>query len=378
MRFGSEQTPSANGQVGVANVILSPCPSRSNRSSNSTCSKTRVFSRGRKGSAAGSALSRSVRYPTSRTGSQAERLVLSTMFAVKGDVERQREFCRRVMLAGAAALFVKTTRFVENMPRRYHRPRRQAQVPHRGGAARPPLDSADAGRHRGHHRSAGLATREIPGDPPESSRGGHTWRRLAGVGQRNRLDCSTCRWPSSTSHWSCSRQPLPTRAFSTLKLRSGSPTSGTSSGHWGEAGRLFHLQEPDVPSMFVLPIVAGHKSQGYMCALSGQAEPHAHGDHGDGALCHHRHTGDGAGPGAIRDRGAPEGRLPRRPHQREQRLVGFAAQTWRFSRLRSDPGSHCDPSGRGRVRGTGPAAGAGARGTRPPGWRGCSPAARAT
>ncbi len=43
-------------------------------------------------------------------------LVLSTMFAVKGDLDRQREFCRRVMMAGAAALFVKTTRFVENVP----------------------------------------------------------------------------------------------------------------------------------------------------------------------------------------------------------------------------------------------------------------------
>ncbi|MBC7293588.1 MAG: PucR family transcriptional regulator ligand-binding domain-containing protein, partial [Thermoleophilia bacterium] len=43
-------------------------------------------------------------------------MVLSTLFAVKGDLERQREFCRRVMMAGAAALFVKTTRFVERMP----------------------------------------------------------------------------------------------------------------------------------------------------------------------------------------------------------------------------------------------------------------------
>ena len=43
-------------------------------------------------------------------------MVLSTMFAFKGDLERQRQFCRRVMMAGAAALFVKTTRFVENMP----------------------------------------------------------------------------------------------------------------------------------------------------------------------------------------------------------------------------------------------------------------------
>ncbi len=43
-------------------------------------------------------------------------MVLSTMYAVRGDLERQREFCRRVMMAGAAALFVKTTRFVENVP----------------------------------------------------------------------------------------------------------------------------------------------------------------------------------------------------------------------------------------------------------------------
>jgi PucR family transcriptional regulator, purine catabolism regulatory protein len=43
-------------------------------------------------------------------------LVLSTMFAYRGDIERQREFCRRVMMADAAALFVKTTRFVGGMP----------------------------------------------------------------------------------------------------------------------------------------------------------------------------------------------------------------------------------------------------------------------
>ena len=43
-------------------------------------------------------------------------MVLSTLFAVKGDPERQREFCRRVMMADAAALFVKTTRFVESLP----------------------------------------------------------------------------------------------------------------------------------------------------------------------------------------------------------------------------------------------------------------------
>jgi len=43
-------------------------------------------------------------------------LVLSTLFAFQGDVEKQRDFCRRVMLADAAALFVKTTRFVQQIP----------------------------------------------------------------------------------------------------------------------------------------------------------------------------------------------------------------------------------------------------------------------
>ena len=38
------------------------------------------------------------------------------MFAFRGDIERQREFCKRVMMADAAALFVKTTRFVGGMP----------------------------------------------------------------------------------------------------------------------------------------------------------------------------------------------------------------------------------------------------------------------
>ena len=43
-------------------------------------------------------------------------MVLTTFYAVKGDPERQREFCTTVMMADAAALFVKTTRFVDELP----------------------------------------------------------------------------------------------------------------------------------------------------------------------------------------------------------------------------------------------------------------------
>jgi len=43
-------------------------------------------------------------------------IVLSTMFALTNDVDRQRDFCRRIMAAGASALFVKPKRFVGAFP----------------------------------------------------------------------------------------------------------------------------------------------------------------------------------------------------------------------------------------------------------------------
>lgn len=43
-------------------------------------------------------------------------IVLSTMFALINDLDRQRDFCRRIMSAGAAALFVKPKRFVGEFP----------------------------------------------------------------------------------------------------------------------------------------------------------------------------------------------------------------------------------------------------------------------
>ena len=43
-------------------------------------------------------------------------IVLSTMFALTNDTDRQRDFCRRIMTAGASALFVKPKRFVGSFP----------------------------------------------------------------------------------------------------------------------------------------------------------------------------------------------------------------------------------------------------------------------
>ncbi len=43
-------------------------------------------------------------------------IVLSTMFALTNDTDRQRDFCRRIMAAEASALFVKPKRFVGSFP----------------------------------------------------------------------------------------------------------------------------------------------------------------------------------------------------------------------------------------------------------------------
>jgi PucR family transcriptional regulator, purine catabolism regulatory protein len=43
-------------------------------------------------------------------------IVMSTMFALINDVERQKEFCHRIMTANASALFVKPKRFVGQFP----------------------------------------------------------------------------------------------------------------------------------------------------------------------------------------------------------------------------------------------------------------------
>ena len=198
-------------------------------------------------------------------------LVLSTMFAVKGDVERQREFCRRVMLAGAAALFVKTTRFVENMP---------ADI----------IDLADKRKFPIVEVPQGLRWTRLMQDATEVIidqqasqleksqeihrnllgvviRGGG-WEELARESSRL-LDMPVAFLDISLEFLSSAS---PDEGILDLEASFGQPDIRDKFRTLGRSGRLFHIQEPDVPSMFVLPIVAGHKSQGYMCALSGQAE----------------------------------------------------------------------------------------------------------
>ena len=199
-------------------------------------------------------------------------LVLSTMFAFKGDVASQREFCRRLMMAGAGALFVKTTRFVENMPpdvieladkRKFP----IVEVPQGLRWTRLMQDVTEViinqqasqleKSQKIHHNLLGVVMR------------GGGWEELAKESSRLLempvifVDLSLEALSSSTS--SGDAAPDMSAAFRRPEVRDQFRTLGRS-------GRLFHLQEQDVPRMFVLPIVSGHRSQGYMCALSEQPQ----------------------------------------------------------------------------------------------------------
>ena len=198
-------------------------------------------------------------------------LVLSTMFAFKGDVERQREFCRRVMLAGAAALFVKTTRFVENMP---------PDIIELADKRKFPIVEVPQGlRWTRLMQDATEVIIDQQASQLEKSQEIH--RNLLGVVIRGGG------WQELAKESSrLLDMPVVFLDISLELLSSASPQEGgveVQESFWrpeirdkfrtlGRSGRLFHLREQDVPNMFVLPIVAGHKSQGYMCALSSAPE----------------------------------------------------------------------------------------------------------
>jgi purine catabolism regulator len=191
-------------------------------------------------------------------------MVLSTMFAFKGDVERQREFCRRVMMAGASALFVKT-RFVENLP---------ADVIDLANRRKFPIIEVSQGlRWTRLMQDATEIIIDMQASELQRSREIHQnllgvvvtgggWQELANEASRLiegpvlLLDVplevlSASGVVSLPQLAEALRQPQIREKFSVL----------------GRMGKLFHLQEPEVPVMYVLPVVSGHNTQGYICAL---------------------------------------------------------------------------------------------------------------
>ena len=202
-------------------------------------------------------------------------MVLSTMFAVKGDLDRQRDFCRRVMMAGASALFVKTTRFVENVPADIielaaKRKFPIVEVPQSLRWTRLMQDvteviinrqASQLERSQAIHRSLlGVVIR------------GGGWQDLAEEASRLLegpvfvVDVSLELLAASSG------LPLPAPVLVEHLQR---PEIRSLFMSLGAGEKLFRLDEDGLPPMFALPIVAGHKRLGYLCAVTDAAEPSA-------------------------------------------------------------------------------------------------------
>ena len=200
-------------------------------------------------------------------------LVLSTMFAVKGDLDRQREFCRRVMMAGAAALFVKTTRFVENVPADVIDLARKrkfpiVEVPQSLRWTRLMQDATEViiNRQASQLEQSQAIHRSLLG---VVIRGGG-WQELAEEASRLLerpvfvVDMSLELLATSPG------LPMPARQLEESLQR---PEIRLLFSSLGMAEKLFRVDQEDVPQMLALPIVASHKRLGYLCAVTEAAEP---------------------------------------------------------------------------------------------------------
>lgn len=200
-------------------------------------------------------------------------MVLSTMFAVKGDLELQREFCRRVMLADAAALFVKTTRFVENMPqdiidladkRRFP----IIEVPQSLRWTRLMQDATEViiNRQASQLEQSQAIHRSLLG---VVIRGGG-WKELAEEASRL-LERPVVVFDVSLEMLAASdRLPVPVSELTAGLER---PETRDNLAALGRGEKLFRLQEEGLPPMLAMPIVAGHRPLGYLLAFTEAEEP---------------------------------------------------------------------------------------------------------
>jgi purine catabolism regulator len=195
-------------------------------------------------------------------------MVLSTMFAARGDLERQREFCRQVMMADAAALFVKTTRFVESMP---------ADIVELANKRKFPI--VEVPQHLRWTRLMQDATEVIinrQASQLEQSQSIHRsllavvirgggWQELADEASRL-LEYPVLILDASLEVLAASAGlPVP---VADLEARLGLDGMRQRVTGIGGGQKPFRLQDEGLPALFALPIVSSHRRLGYVCVLT--------------------------------------------------------------------------------------------------------------
>lgn len=197
-------------------------------------------------------------------------LVLSTMFAVRGDAERQRDFCKRVMMADAAALFVKIGRFVWGMPEEIleladKRGFPIVEVPQSLRWTRLMQEVTELIISR---QAMLLAqSQAIHSSLLQVVVRGGSWQNLADEAAR------LLGWPvllldASLELLGVSGYPEDLLPELEKSLQVPEIQALFSRSRTGD--KLLRLEEPGLPAMFVFPVVASHERLGYVCALTQQ------------------------------------------------------------------------------------------------------------
>jgi purine catabolism regulator len=195
-------------------------------------------------------------------------MVLSTMYAFRGDLERQREFCKQVMMADAAALFVKTTRFVSGIPddiieladkRKFP----IVEVPQGLRWTRLMQDATEIiiNRQASQLEQSQSIQRSLLG---VVMRGGG-WRELADEASRL-LERPVVVVDASLEVLSAS-EGLPVAAAD-LEARLGRTDVRERFTVAGRRQKPFRIREEGLPAMFALSIVTSRRRLGYVCVLT--------------------------------------------------------------------------------------------------------------
>ena len=195
-------------------------------------------------------------------------MVLTTLYAVKGDLDKQREFCETVMMADAAALFVKTTRFVTELPDDVVALANKRKfpiivVPQDLRWTRLMQDAMELiiNRHASLLERARSIHRGLLGVVIK----GGTWQEL--IDEVTRLLERRVIVMDSSLEILGSSKDLPI-SVSDFKAYLERPGMRESFIHMGEADKLFRFRGEGLPSIFALPIVASHSRLGYVCIFT--------------------------------------------------------------------------------------------------------------
>lgn len=196
-------------------------------------------------------------------------IVMSTMFALTNDTDRQRDFCRRIMAAGAAALFVKPKRFVGAFPLDILEIAEKrgfpiVEVPQEVRWTRIMQEAMEVLIDR--QASLLEKSQEIHRQLLEVVISGGGWSDVASAAARliekpvlvldvalEALGVSgDFPWPEAELH----------RLFDHAQVRSQFESLARS------PSKLMHLVQEGVPPLFAVPIIVSHSCLGYVCTIT--------------------------------------------------------------------------------------------------------------